>query len=220
MILYKEMTEYTLQNGSILSNGEKVGEITFSNQNGMQSIHISGPKEFDLVRSMGGYTVMSSGTEVGRLTKMSHLEYEGQSYDVSRRQLTRLLLGSPDAADIKSYDMTIGKIINSAGSLTASSDFNGDVALIYLGAMSRGMSAYPRQGAGRYQYYRIPRSYRYASTAASLGSLIFLYAVYTGSILGTGYDLIAFFVLIALSYIFRFLGRRKVRDEEATPPIQ
>ena len=214
------MTDYVLSNGSILKNGEKVGEIS-RESTGMRtsSIVITGTPSFRIDRDdLGSFKIYRNGGEVGKEYRGLKLEYEGQTYEVPRRELSGFPTGMSNTVHIMSGGMVIGTITRSSTGLAASSDFNPDVMLIYMAFLApyaSGNSA-PMRYYGNYRG-PMPASYRIISLVLGLGALAFLG-------IGDGIsneflnplDSFAIFVVLAiLSYAVRIIGRRKARSAES-----
>ena len=214
------MTDYVLSNGSILKNGEKIGEIS-RESSGMKtsSIVITGTPSFRIDRDdLGSFRIFRNGGEVGKEYRGLKLEYEGQTYDVPRRELSGFPTGMSNTVHIMSGGMVIGTITRTSNGLTASSDFNPDVMLIYLAFLApyaSGNSA-PMRYYGNYRG-PMPASYRIISLVLGLGALAFL-GIGDGissGFLNPLYSFAIFVVLAILSYAVRIIGRRKARSAES-----
>ncbi len=216
------MTEYTLSNGSILKNGEKVGEIS-RESNGMRtsSIVITGTPSFRIVRDdLGSFKIFRNGGEVGKEYRGLKLDYEGQTYEVPRRELSGFPTGMSNTLHIMSGGMTVGTITRTSTGLTAWSDFNPDVMLIYMAFLA----PYASGNSAPMRYYGsrlgpMPASYRIISLVLGLAALAFLGI---GDGIPTKFlnplDSFAIFVVLAiLSYAVRIIGRRKSSNAEAVP---
>jgi len=213
------MTEYVLSNGFILKNGEKIGEIS-RESSGMRtsSIVITGTPSFRIDRDdLGSFRIFRNGGEVGKEYRGLKLEYEGQTYEVPRRELSGFPTGISNTVHIMSGGMVIGTITRTSNGLTASSDFNTDVMLIYLAFLApyaSGNSA-PMRYYGNYRG-PMPASYRIISLVLGLGALAFL-GIGDGissGFLNPLYSFAIFVVLAILSYAVRIIGRRKARSAE------
>ena len=215
-----DMTEYTLSNGSILKNGEKVGEI-IRESGGMRtsSITITGTPSFRIERDdLGSFRILRNGGEVGKEYRGLKLEYEGQTYEVSRRELSGFPTGMSNTLHVMSGGMVTGTIAITSSGLTASSDFNPDVMLIYLAFLApyASASSAPMRYYGNYRG-PMPASYRIISLVLGLSALAFLGI---GDGISTNFlnplDSFAIFVVLAiLSYAVRIIGRRKGRSMES-----
>lgn len=214
------MTEYTLSNGSILKNGEKVGEIS-RESNGMRtsSIVITGTPSFRIVRDdLGSFRIFRNGGEVGKEYRGLKLDYEGQIYEVPRRELSGFPTGMSNTLHIMSGGMTVGTITRTSTGLTASSDFNPDVMLIYMSFLApyASASSSPMRYYGNYRG-PMPASYRIISLVLGLSALAFLGI---GDGISTNFlnplDSFAIFVVLAiLSYAVRIIGRGKGRSAKS-----
>ena len=214
------MTDYVLSNGSILKNGEKVGEIS-RESTGMRtsSIVITGTPSFRIDRDdLGSFKIYRNGGEVGKEYRGLKLEYEGQTYEVPRRELSGFPTGMSNTVHIMSGGMVIGTITTSSTGLAASSDFNPDVMLIYMAFLApyaSGNSA-PMRYYGNYRG-PMPASYRIISLVLGLGALAFL-GIGDGisnEFLNSLDSFTIFVVLAILSYAVRIIGRRKARSAES-----
>ena len=214
------MTEYVLSNGAILKNGEKIGEIS-RESSGMRtsSIVITGTPSFRIDRDdLGSFRIFRNGGEVGKEYRGLKLEYEGQTYEVPRRELSGFPTGMSNTMHVMSGGMVVGTITRTSNGLNASSDFNPDVMLIYLAFLApyaSGNSA-PMRYYGNYRG-PMPASYRIISLVLGLGALAFLGI---GDGISSGFlnplDSFAIFVVLAiLSYAVRIIGRRKARSAES-----
>ncbi len=213
------MTEYVLSNGFILKNGEKIGEIS-RESSGMRtsSIVITGTPSFRIDRDdLGSFRIFRNGGEVGKEYRGLKLEYEGQTYEVPRRELSGFPTGISNTVHIMSGGMVIGTITRTSNGLTASSDFNTDVMLIYLAFLA----PYASSNSAPMRYYGnyrgpMPASYRIISLVLGLGALAFL-GIGDGissGFLNPLYSFAIFVVLAILSYAVRIIGRRKARSAE------
>ncbi len=216
------MAEYTLSDGTIMKNGENVGTISrVSSGMRTSSILITGSPSFSIERDdLGSFKIFRNGTEVGREYRGLKLDYEGQTYEVPRKELSGFPTGLYGTVHIMSGGMVAGTITRSSSGLVASSDFNPDVMLIYLAFLG----PYASGNAAPLRYYGInrgpmPASYRIISLVLGLASLAFLGV---GDGISTKFlnplDAFAIFVVLAsLSYAVRIMGRRKARASAVAP---
>lgn len=146
------------------------------------------------------------------------LDYESQTYDVPRRELSGFPTGMSNTLHVMSGGMVTGTITTTSSGLTASSDFNPDVMLIYMSFLApyASASSSPMRYYGNYRG-PMPASYRIISLVLGLSALAFLGI---GDGISTNFlnplDSFAIFVVLAiLSYAVRIIGRGKGRSAKS-----
>ncbi|MEM3670432.1 MAG: hypothetical protein QW767_01620 [Thermoprotei archaeon] len=214
------VTDFTLSNGVILKNGEKVGGVRRETSGVRTSlIEITGTPSFRIVRDgLGSFKIFRDGVEVGKELRGLKLRYEGQDYEVSGTQLSGFINKMTDTLNVKSSGMTVATINRTPDGLQASSDLNSEVTLIYLAFLE----PYASGNIASMNYYTIgrgpmPSTYRVLSLVLAVAALLFL-GVGTQVSLPFLNPLISFILFAALSilsYAVRVIGRRKYQAGKA-----
>ncbi len=208
------MGELRYADGIIYDDNREIAHISRS-QSGIRtsSIEITGQYNFSIVRkSSGTFSIYRNGTEIGEEKRGLSIYLDGQTYGIRMGELSAFIGGNSDMVKISSGSLEVGTIYRKGNSLIATSDFNREILIIYIAFLSPYVSpvAVPTYFAGRYP---AKREYRQLALLFAVLSLVFLLIPAIDRRAPVLLMFALFVVFAVMSFLARYLGRRKYRQE-------
>ncbi|KJE49132.1 MULTISPECIES: hypothetical protein [unclassified Acidiplasma] len=217
--------QYEFRGGKIYQDGNEVYSVnTVQGSLGSRAVEITGQQTISIQRTGGVYKIMQNDMDMGSISRGLRMNYNGRNYSITAFSSD----GMNRVSNLLSDGTKVGTITISGDSLIGVCDFMNDEVplIIYLSLLSPYINRLgPQPGNmqnNRANMYRMSRGYLIASNLVFVLAIIFIFAgsfILPKSIVDSHYflyiDYGVIVIAIALSYVIRFIGRKKYREQMA-----